>query len=64
MEKDGLTVLFFSPKLGCCLGENILELFQAVKFTYLGFVLNPFFCAVVSESPTQSKYLLSLSSIF
>ena len=50
-------------RLGCR-GDNFLELYQAVKFTYLGFVWNLFFCSVVAESPTQIKYLLSLSSIF
>ena len=29
-------------RLGCR-GDNVLELYQAVKFTYLGFVLNLFF---------------------
>ena len=62
---DGLTVLFFSQKLGCCLGENILcTWYQDVKFSYLGFVINLFFCAVVAESSTQNIYLLSLTSIF
>ena len=32
MAKDGLTVLFSSPKLGCCLGENILEMYHGLCF--------------------------------
>ena len=64
MEKDGLTLLFVSPKLDCCLGENSLELYQAGKFTSLDFVLNLFFFVPLwlNHRPTINIYYLSLVS--